>query len=540
MALFGSGQAGGLFGGGGQPTATAQVAEQTGATASSPFLQYLQQNAPAARETAQMLMGPAPEPDYRSALIQAGLGILSQPGGQAPIQAIAKGAQTAMPLYLQEQERVKNYDQQLQSMAAKLNMGAAEFEAKMGGERKGIKCFDGVCIDEDSYQQALRETGGDMEAAFDRATVHKKRPAAQENAKHLAQLRRNLEIVKNQPGADPEQIQLAQDELEAMEAQIMGDDEKTVTFGMMTEDGTFKTFSGTPEKVGGAVAQINDAEQAKALKTKQEATDQVLYYASNIMDVFDRASVISGGKLGGLASTASAWSKALDETMTGPRADQFREEVKSNPNAYIDKLRQDPESRNMLGEDTLDSLSRVGQDNAEALSNIVGLAYATARAEEPGGRLSNADVAAAMTALGFDPEALLNDPDRIRTGVLELAKRNLASYERSLDLSGEDAEAMKANDVVLNKRLKEYGFNWTGGPRGELSYDPQRDDETRQDNVSTTDPTPSAPAAQNQGGPAQPEPQGQQPVQVQSKEQFDQLPSGTRFVAPDGSIRVKP
>lgn len=484
-------------------------------------------------------MGPAPEPDYRSALIQAGLGILSQPGGQSPLQAIAQGAQTAMPLYLQEQERVKSYDQQLTNLATKLNMGAAEFEAKMAGDKKGIKCFDGVCIDEDAYHQELRRSG-DMETAFEQATVHKKRPAAQDNSRHLAQLRRNLEILKNKPGANPQEIQLAQDELEAMEAQILGGDDKTVTFGMMTEDGTFKTFSGTPENVGGAVARINDADQAKKLQTQQEATDQVLYYASNVMDVFDRASVLSGGKLGGLASTASAWSKALDETMAGPRADQFREEVKSNPNAYIEKLRKDPEARNMLGDGMLESLSSIGQDNAVALSNIVGLAYATARAEEPGGRLSNADVASAMTALGFDPEALLNDPARIRTGVLELAKRNLASYERALDLSGEDADAMKSNDVVLNKRLKEYGFNWTGGPRGELSYDPQRDDENRQDNVSTTNPTPPAPAAQNQGGTAQPAPQGQQPVQVQSKEQFDQLPSGTRFVAPDGSIRVKP
>lgn len=516
MALFGIGGDRPLFGGSqpaapapaapAAPSSTALMAQQTGATASSPFLQYLQQNAPAAKQTAQALMGEAPEPDYRSALIQAGLGILSQPGGQSPLQAIAKGAQTAMPLYLQEQERVKNYDQQVQNLAAKLNMGAAEFDMKMKGERKGIKCFDGVCIDEDSYQQALRETGGDMEAAFERATVHQKRPTAQANASHLAQLRRNLEILKNKPGADPAQIKMAQDELEAMEAQIMGGDEKAVTFGWMDESGSFRTASGPPSEVAKGVAQINNADEVKTLKTKQEATDEVLYYASNIMDVYDRASVLSGGKLGGLADSASAWSKALDETLEGPRADQFRQDVAGNPNAFTQKLRSDPEARNLLGEDFLDKLDKIGTDRTQALSNFYGLAYATARAQEPGGRLSNADIAAAMSAIGFDPEAMLNNPASIRRGVLSIAKRNLAGYERAIDLSDlppEEKEAIRNNDAVLNKRLKEYGFTWTGGPRGELTYDPLGDDENAQDNMSTTEPTPEAPAVQDQGEAAQ-------------------------------------
>lgn len=533
MALFGSGapQGGQLMGG----TPTAAVAEQTGATASSPFLQYLQQNAPAARQTAQTLMGEAPEPDYRAALLQAGLGILSQPGGQSPLQAIAKGASSAVPLYLQEQERVKNYEQQVGELASKLNMGAAEFDAKLGGERKGIKCFNGVCIDEDSYQQALRETGGDMEAAFDRATVHKKRPTAQENSRHLAQLRRNLELMKTSGKADPQEIQMAQDELEAMEAQIFDEQGESINFAWMDESGTFRTASGPPADVAEGIAQFRNVEQVSDLKTKQEATDQVLYYTSNILDVYDRASVLSGGTLGGLASSASAWSKAINETMSGDRVAQFREDVGDNPNRLTQQLREDPEARNLLGESFLDKLEGIGADRAEALSNFYGLAYATARAEEPGGRLSNADIASAMMSTGFDPDAMLNDPAAIKRGVLSIAKRNLSSYERAIDLAdipADQKEKMLANDAVLNKRLKEYGFTWSGGAKGELVYDPLADDENAQDDVSTTDP---------QADPAQQNPeQAGEAVQVQSKEQFDQLPSGTRFVAPDGSVRVKP
>ena len=492
-----------LFGGGGAsppqapaaPSPTAAVAQQTGATASSPFLRYLQSNAPAAQQTAQSLMGAAPEPDYRSALIQAGLGILSQDGGQSPLQAIAKGAQTAMPLYLQEQERVKNYEQQVQGLAAKLNMSAADFDLKMKGERKGVKCFDGVCIDEDSYADELRANGGDMAAAFANATVHEKRPTAQANAKHLAQLRLNLQIQKTNPDSDPQELKMAQDELEAMEAQIMGKDESAaVTFGWMDANGSFRTATGKPSAVAQGVAQINNADTVKTLQLQQEATDQVLYYASNALDVFDKASVLSGGTLGKTASTVSAWSQALDETLSGPRADQFSQEVKGNPNSYVNKLRQDPESRNLLGEGFLDSLSEVGQDNAVALSNIVGLAYATARAEEPGGRLSNADVAAAMMSLGFDPEAMLNDPERVRSGILELAKRNLSTYERSIDLAdipAEQKKQIKDTDVVLNQRAKEYGFNWTGGAKGTLTYDPGRDDQAAKDDASTIAPIPT-------------------------------------------------
>src|SRR5699024_7403417 len=122
------------------------------------------------------------------------------------------------------------------------------------------------------------------------------------------------------------------------------------------------------------------------------------------------------------------------------------------------RLRKDPEVRNLLGENFLDKLDKIGSERTQALSNFYGLAYATARAQEPGGRLSNADIAAAMSSIGFDPEAMLNNPASIRQGVLSLAKRNLAGYERSIDLANlpaDQKEAIRNKDTVLNKRLEE-------------------------------------------------------------------------------------
>ena len=542
-----------LFGGGGggaqppaapMPTPASQVAEQTGATASSPFLQYMQQNAPAAKQTAGVLMGDAPKPDYKSALIQAGLGILSQPGDQSPLQAIAKGAQTAMPLYLQEQKKVEDFNKQKTALAAKLNMSAAEFDEKMSGERKGIKCFDGTCIDEEAYQSHLKQNGGDIGAAFNQSVVHKKRTSAEENAKSLARMRQHLEIMKHQPGANPADIQKAQDELAAMEAQVMPSNQKDVTFGWMDENGTFRMASGSPEGVAKGVAQINDAATVKKLQTQQDATDQVLYYASNIMNVFDKAdSIFPSGKLGSLASSGAAWAKVLDQSMSGPRKEQFQSEVAKNPEGYIDRLRKDPESRNLLGEGTLDKLSKMGQQNTQALSNMIGLAYATARAQEPGGRLSNSDVAGAMASMGFDPEAWVNDPAKIKSGVLELTKRNLADYERSIDLSNlspEQKKKIRETDVVLNKRLKEYGFHYTGGINGDLTFGQQPKDAPQKEMTPKADSQgPATPNAAPQGPQSPASPQAE-PVKVESRDQYDQLPSGTRFVAPDGSVRTKP
>lgn len=56
----------------------------------------------------------------------------------------------------------------------------------------------------------------------------------------------------------------------------------------------------------------------------------------------------------------------------------------------------------------------------------------------------------------------------------------------------------------------------------------------------TDNPSPSASPGQPQAGPKPPTATSSQPVQITGDDDYNKLPSGTRFVGPDGKVRVKP
>ena len=486
-----------LFGGGGvsppqapaAPSTTAAVAQQTGATASSPFLRYLQSNAPAAQQTAQSLMGDAPEPDYRAALIQAGLGILSQDGGQSPLQAIAKGAQTAMPLYLKERGRVKDYDAQVKSLAAKLNMGAVEFDSKMG-KRTGLKEMGGYVIDQDQYEDDLK-AGASADVAFENAAIINPSRADEDNAKAYGQAKMRVRLMQNDPDAPAEEVQLALDELEFWESKMKGNT-PTQSVTVQDEDGRWTSVTGTMEQISKTMNVVGDQKSAKVLREKFEATDQVMDYGTQIFKIMDAAEASNVyGKLGGMASSAAVWTDAIMGSLTGARKGQFQSEVAADPMGYLDKMENDPRTRALVGDDFISSLREIGRQDAAMLSNIIGLGYATARAEEPGGRLATSDVAFSLSSSGYDMDALLNDPTRVKEGVMSLLRRNVADYERTL-LARPNGEKLLENDFFLTKRLPQYGYEWTGGPNGRLLYvGSGSDDQAAKDDASTIAPIPT-------------------------------------------------
>jgi len=249
---------------------------------------------------------------------------------------------------------------------------------------------------------------------------------------------------------------------------------------LLGEDGTIQQFSGTPQEIGSIRGVIHDDKQATVIRSKQNATDSVLRYSSRILDTLDRADTVSGGKLGGLASSGAVWGKVIGGMMDGPRATQFNEDVKGREVQFIQELANDPEAATFLEPGLVEKLSEIGADRTEMLSNIIGLGYATAKTSDPGGRISNADLAFNIQRIGMDLDAWLNDPAAVRRGVLEVARDGVASYETTLRLSGKDGKSMVGKDQVLNEMLPEYGFNWTGGVRGKLTYGPGGDEKPQQ------------------------------------------------------------
>lgn len=528
-----------LFGGSNNTSNTTAVAEQTGATASSPFLQYLQKNQGAARSTAESLMGPKPEADYSMPLAMMGLSILGQQPGGAPPGTIARGAAGAMPYFMQEKEKQEEYDKQARDLAMKLGMKDYEIMSSIG-EGTGLKDYGGNVIHEPTFKAAFQQSG-DMEEAFRMATVITDRGAPEKNADALASKLAELEQLKGR-GADPDKIQQKQDEIYWLQQQLeKPESSNTVQYFGQDEDGNFTSISGPPGEVMGTLKTIQDEKTYRKLKTKQQATDDVLGYSSRIIEIMDNANDFAAGRLGGMASSLGAWGKAIENGLSGPKASQFKSEVGDDPLAYLERLKNDPEAENYMNPGLYNKLSEIGQENAQLLSNVIGLGYATARAADEGGRLSNSDVAFALQRIGFDVDKLLNDPEAVKAGVLEQAASSLRQYESMLEY---EDPALLEKDRLFNKRIDEYGFEWTGGPRGELRYQAEEGEDAPGPDAADPGPTGDQPPGA-MTAPPPPTPEQAVPEQVYdatdfTAEQAARLPSGTRVRTPDGKIRVVP
>lgn len=532
MPLFGNDNQGGglmsrLFGGSQQPAGpAAQPQPQQAAPIdprTNPMMAYLSQNQAPAQQVAQQMLGPKPEFDPRMGLIQLGLGILAQPGGQGLGQIIGQAGMNALPTFMQEKQRIDQYDEKVSKLATQLGLSEFEFMSKMD-DRKGIAELGGVVVDKDAYQQNLQKYG-DPEKAFEESVVFRKSGQKVQDSRELARLERHLANLEAS-GAPSAEIQEAKTTIRALRQQLEGDTPTTQIF-FQDENGRFVSASGTPSGVQGAMNAYMDEKEYRELKNKQEATDQVLDYASRIIDITNRADVAASGKLGGLASSGAAWATAINDFMAGERREQFRNEVGNDPLAKLEEFSRDPTARNLLGENTIEKMREIGNENARALSNMWGLAYATARSQEPGGRLSNADIAASMAAMGFDPEAWLNDPGRIRAGVTELARRNVSDYRRQLELRP-DGDQLVQRDILLNKRMQEYGFQYEGGARGSLIYNPRTGDDST---ITPLDPPAESEQPEQRGvqgpGPEQPATNQQTertvPISQMSREQLEQM-----------------
>lgn len=462
-----------LFGrGGGQssgPT-TAQVAEQTGATESSPFLQYLQNNQEAAQQTASAMMGERPEADYTLPLATMGLGILGQQPGGAPLGTIARGAMGSVPYFQQEMSKQEDYDKEVRKLATQLGLKDFEFmsEMKQGG---GLKSMGDYIIDTGVYAQATARGDG-PEAAFNEAVVTKKGRSAEENAKAYARTLTKLEEMRHMPDVDPAVIDEKEAELRAMEWQLQPQEStpQPAMVGFMGPDGTFNYAQGTPEQLSGAIGTIHGQKRVEQMRAKQQATDSVLGFASRSLDIIDDMSTFAGGRTGEASRSLAGMTRAITESMSPTVRRQYEQEVGDDPMARLRELRDDPEAGNYLSPGVYETLSQVGQENAQLVSNLIGFAYASAKSSDEAGRVSDNDLAVNLSRLGYNADAWINDPESIKAGILDTTRKTVADYEGFLELSGPQGADMAEKDKLLNKRLQEYGFNWTGGPRGQLTW----------------------------------------------------------------------
>ena len=112
-------------------------------------------------------------------------------------------------------------------------------------------------------------------------------------------------------------------------------------------------------------------------------------------------------------------------------------------------------------------------------------------------------------------ERMALEQDKLRVKALEKAEE---AWDKAVPLKG---------DKDLAKRYKDL-----------QKADPPRAEQLKNDFI-LNHMTMGAQSAASQGAP-QPAPQTAAPVKITSQEEFAKLPKGTTFVAPDGSVRIKP
>jgi hypothetical protein len=143
---------------------------------------------------------------------------------------------------------------------------------------------------------------------------------------------------------------------------------------------------------------------------------------------------------------------------------------------------------------------------------------------------------------------------REKDSTLSPAEVNARATKEYLNLSGRypgDARAAAAQAGVNQKSVKEAKEAWANSVLTDKTLrkqyetlrkeDPARAEAFRDDwierEMSVGKPAPQGASAQ---GAPQAAPQAAAPVKITSQEEFAKLPKGTTFVAPDGSVRIKP
>lgn len=111
--------------------------------------------------------------------------------------------------------------------------------------------------------------------------------------------------------------------------------------------------------------------------------------------------------------------------------------------------------------------------------------------------------------------------------------------QRLAEIQGYNQRALQERKARLESRRAQYGLQpygqeaqapqRTAPPAGAATPPPPRRDAPAAKPAAATPPLKAVPAAASGA-----------PVRVTSKEQFDRLPKGQRFIAPDGSVRIKP
>lgn len=238
---------------------------------------------------------------------------------------------------------------------------------------------------------------------------------------------------------DPNKKAVLQEQV-AQFSNMIGAVEKqgSVTSMTVSEDGVPTFIQGTPDAIEKVGAIAVGKKQAAEYKAGYSAARGSIDLTTELLARLDR-NALSFGKAGDLAGTFAGVDAALRDVMGADGNAEFQSLVKGSTEQYLT----DVSGSKLLTQSERDGIQSLSNQSQEIQSLGLRLAMATAKAADPGGRVSDKDLAAAITQLGLGNERFFSDPERIRTGLIT----NLNAVIKQSDI---DFELINSKDDASN------------------------------------------------------------------------------------------
>lgn len=544
----------------------------------SNLLEYLQNNQGRHEQTAELLTGERPEPNYAPSMLQVGSSLLQGSGDVT--RSLGRGIEQAIPLMQQAQQPARQYDQAQQEMASQMAMQEyqsqqeaiqareaaqqeletwrykTEYEAfvEQMGQGPEIKEVGNVAVDETAFRQKV-QAGKDRQQAFEESIIYDKPTAPEQRWERYDSMMQHAQSLRLQ--GKYEAAESAERQAESFKEFVGANDERTTqAWARDPKSDKMIPFVGSPEEVQRNIDRLYDEERGRKMKNMEESAADSLAIQGRLLELSKNSDVISQGKAGEYASMMSAWAKAGREMMGGEARSQFQSRIGDDPRQFIQQLQnsKDPAVKENANPALLDYLEGLGEESARIQTNVVELAYSMAVASKDGaGRVTNADIARNLRQIAYNEEAMVNDPAALQAGLMEKAKSTLDQHLRGMryeDTRFETQQGLKAIEFpktgfVLEDINDPYSMKHVGKEEAQQWWDSLTAGERRQ-----AEETQQEGAEQQQQGGQQAPPSAQrqtpEPPQdtsglpsVQAEEDVQALEPGSWFILPDGELGYK-
>jgi len=447
--------------------------------------------------------GPAQKPNYGNALTQFGLSLMGQSG--SVLEGIGKAGQAAMPAmerakarkYADAQGRknsvmqlaiqdiaagrkataagaaadskadaaislserklqndlklhaTKNLDKiKAAKLDAKTKTDLATHTANVKGGTKGVGTAGKTLYDKGIYSKLMAQPDADPVKALEAATLGNIPSAYKQRALELTSMEQELETLDPKSPEYEKKSQVLGEMRNAME--------KNDNVAITVQDGKVRYTKGAQgRKVIGKGGQVWEAPG-----DKMEVIDEAAPIVTELSRQGDHLlAVVSrnpGWKTSGIAGGASVVAGFSDFVSDVSSSSDFKEDF-GDMDGALDQLEQlASKDSSLISPELVATFRNASGERQEAASIALSMAYKIAKTEGDS-RVSDKDLAAAITQLGYDGSDWFQNKEKVQRGVETAISNAIGGHISRLDAAGAP-DWYYENDPTIKSAQK---FGWT-------------------------------------------------------------------------------